>query len=713
MEFLDDQHKRETPLMLLDGALKKLDKDTFSVDSISQADYPKARKIAASIRREQMKSSTNSTKTRKSLRLKTGEDKSVFVRCGSDGGLIIDDPSRILVGRHYSQLTYWGFRPDIDKRTFLSDSRTSQEALSSNVGKLLTYFSRCGIRVALSEDVQSLQDKEERFKQELNQALRLGALFKAGDAKGTKAKEFTNYIRHSLSRRLKDHQIKAALHLLTVKNGANFSVPGSGKTTVVLSVFQWLRSLGELDSLFVIGPPSCFGPWRTEYEAVTGKEPSWEILAGGNIEDRRAKYYSNKQRLRDLYLTSFQTLLHDWDKVKLLFNQRDVNFALVIDEAHYIKQLGGAWATAVLNIARYAKVRWVLTGTPFPCSFTDAFNAFDVLWPRSSPIDNNTRSRIQNSIRKKDPIEGATILDSCIGPLFYRVRKNDLKLAKQDFHEPIIVQMNKHERRVYDAVEAKVRSLSKDDFNRDYDLMLRLKKGRMMRLRQCVSYARLVGNAVSEYNELLADGHLSLANTIKHYDDLEIPAKLSVLLDIVNRLRQKGSKIVIWSNFVETLKLISHHLTIARHVNRLIYGAVPTELSADSEEMTRERIISEFLDEASKIGILIANPAACAESISLHKSCAHAIYYDLSYNCGQYVQSSDRIHRVGGSEHKVAHYYFLQYADTIDEDILRNIRRKAANMSTIIDRDYAIYSLDMFSEDDELEAYDRIFKRTV
>jgi hypothetical protein len=157
--------------------------------------------------------------------------------------------------------------------------------------------------------------------------------------------------------------------------------------------------------------------------------------------------------------------------------------------------------------------------------------------------------------------------------------------------------------------------------------------------------------------------------------------------------------------------MICRHLRTAGHGVHLIYGAVPTELSPTDEELTRERIIVEFLDECSGFNVLVANPAACAESISLHKTCSNAVYYDLSYNCGQYVQSTDRIHRVGGSENKIAHYYFLQYADTIDRDILTNVRRKAANMSSVIDQDYAIYSLDMFSQDEELEAYDRIFKR--
>ena len=114
----------------------------------------------------------------------------------------------------------------------------------------------------------------------------------------------------------------------------------------------------------------------------------------------------------------------------------------------------------------------------------------------------------------------------------------------------------------------------------------------------------------------------------------------------------------------------------------------------------------------SGVDVLVANPAACAESISLHKACSHAIYYDLSYNCAQYLQSLDRIHRVGGSENKVAHYHFLQYEDSLDADILANVQAKADKMSQIIDQDYPIYSLDMCAEDEELEAYDRLFGRS-
>jgi SNF2 family DNA or RNA helicase len=624
----------------------------------------------------------------------------------SDGRLVIGDPSGILRGRHYSQLCYWGFRYETQTRSFIGQAAETHATLH----KLLGYLLRQQIPFSLSQDVESIRAETQLSQNELSRAIQTGALLKAGNIRAVETRDFLEFLATRIPRPLKEHQVKAALHLIGVRNGANFSVPGSGKTTVVLSVFHWLRSRGELDSLFVVGPPSCFAPWRTEYELVIGKEPTCEVLAGGNVEERRSKYYVGKDGLCDLYLTTFQTLQRDWERVRLLFNQRGVRFAFVVDEAHYIKQIDGVWANAVLNVAQYATIRCILTGTPFPQSYADAFNFFDMLWPRCSPIAQDDRIRIEQYIQKKKEPEAAHVLDARIGPLFYRVRKTDLGLAPQDFCAPTVITMNKYERLVYDAILDKIRNLSKEDYFRDIDLLLRLRRGRMMRLRQCLSYARLLGTAVLEYNENLLEGKLSLADTIKHYDELESPAKLETLTSLVAELRQEGEKVVVWSNFVEMLKLIRARLHAVGHGVGLIYGETPTENSSVGEELTREKIIAQFVRRSSGLDVLVANPAACAESISLHKECSHAIYYDLSYNCAQYLQSLDRIHRVGGSENKIAHYHFLQYADTVDEDILTNVRRKSQNMSAVIDQDYPIYSLDMFSTDEELEAYDRLFK---
>ena len=236
----------------------------------------------------------------------------------SNGRLAVSDPLRLLSGRHNSQMSYCGFRYEPGTQSYIAQS----EEIYSLLQKITKYLSRHQIPLTLSQDVELAQQELLQSQGELSQALETGALFKDGVIESFNGHGFMDFLVNCIRRPLKEHQIKAALHLLAVHNGANFSVPGSGKTTVVLAVFDWLRNQSEVESLFVVGPPSCFAPWRMEYEAVIGKRPSLAVLAGGDIEDRQSKYYASKEDLCDLYLTSFQTLQRDWGQVKLLFNQR-------------------------------------------------------------------------------------------------------------------------------------------------------------------------------------------------------------------------------------------------------------------------------------------------------------------------------------------------------------------------------------------------------
>lgn len=621
------------------------------------------------------------------------------------GQLVIAGGEDVLTGRHRSQLAYWGFAADQSPDRLVA----RPVDVHGTLDKVLTYFGKHGIAHELAAEVAESRATLDGLRTELRDAVAKGTRFKDGKLSAADSAAFLSFVAERIPRRLKEHQLKAALHLLAVTNGANFSVPGSGKTTVVLAVYAWLKSLGEVHALFVVGPPACFGPWRAEYGAVLGSAPKIAMLAGGDVDDRRNNYAATQSDICDLYVTSFQTLQRDWARVRALFGS--ARFFLVVDEAHYIKQLGGVWASAVLGVTQDAARRCVLTGTPFPRTYSDAFNLFDVLWPRSTPLPQAERIKVEYLAAKQRDEEATNILSATIGPLFYRVRKSELHLAEQRFHPPIIAEMGTHEKRIQDAILDRVRELSMDDYMRDIDLLMRLRRGRMMRLRQTVSYAKLLGTAVIDYNESLTEGDLSLADVIRHYDDLETPGKVTALLGFLGGLRSHGEKkVVVWSNFVGTLKTIRRHLEAQGYGVGLVFGATPTETTPINDEQTREEIIASFIDPDSGLDILIANPAACAESISLHKTCSHAVYYDLSYNCAQYLQSLDRIHRVGGSEDKVANYHFLQYNATVDQDILTNVQAKARRMSAIIDQDYPVYSLDMFAADDELEAYARLFR---
>ena len=329
-------------------------------------------------------------------------------------------------------MAYWGFRYESNEKAYVSRG----DDLSYLVTKVAGYFSGAGMPCCFDDRIRALLAAQTEARSALEAALASGGRLKAGMLDVREASDFATFLASDVSRPLKDHQYKAALHLLCTKNAANFSVPGSGKTAVVLVVFQRLRQLGQVDSLFVVGPPACFGPWRSEYQAVLGGVPRFEVLAAGDVDTRHSKYLVNTDSACDLYLTTFQTLHKDWEHVRQLFQVQGVRFYFVVDEAHYIKQVGGEWAEAVLNVAKHATRRCVLTGTPFPRSYSDSFNLFDVLWPATTPISAETRNQLQVCARRQELERAAELLDESIGPLFYRVRKSDLRLAGAMFSRP-------------------------------------------------------------------------------------------------------------------------------------------------------------------------------------------------------------------------------------------------------------------------------------
>ena len=622
-----------------------------------------------------------------------------------DGSIAVLDHANQLKPFQLSQLSFFGFSRTLTASNRLVCSQTAELTMP----RLLSYFANEGVSFELTEAALQLSEALSQERDRLNTALQLGDDFKNGIIDNSNFAAFADFARSRLARPLKQHQLKAAYHLLQVQNGANYSVPGSGKTAVVLTVFEKLRLENKVNALYVVGPPACFWPWRNEFELVLGRSPRYVVLAGGDKQQRKDEYYRPSNDLNELYLTTYQTLGNDLEDVTVLFRNSGAKIFLVVDESHYIKQLGGTWAGAVLQLAPHAEYRCALSGTPLPRSYTDAFNQFEFLWPHNPPLSSELKTSIHLAEDDGNWDKAKTQLRAAIDPLFYRVRKADLGLLAQEFHPPILVPMRKHESRVYNAIVNRIGQLARDDFLRDADLLRILRRGRITRLRQAASYVPLLGSALQGYPENIIEHGSELCSIITNYDSLELPGKLAALQRIIQGLADQRLKAVVWSTFVGTINKIAAHLTQNGFACKRIYGMTPTERTSRDVEQTRESIIREFQDPNSGLDVLILNPAACAESISLHKTCFQAVYYDLSYNCAQYLQSLDRIHRVGGSEFKKADYFFLEYEDTIDQDIRDNLDAKAQRMLDVIEQDCEVFALDMFEEDDGIDAYERLF----
>src|SRR5262249_7274827 len=80
--------------------------------------------------------------------------------------------------------------------------------------------------------------------------------------------------------------------------------------------------------------------------------------------------------------------------------------------------------------------------------------------------------------------------------------------------------------------------------------------------------------------------------------------------------------------------------------------------------------------------VLVANPAACGEGISLHEVCHHAIYVDRNYNAAQYLQSEDRLHRLGLKKRPIIE--ILACPATVDMSVNSRLITKVRLMGAVL-----------------------------
>ena len=97
--------------------------------------------------------------------------------------------------------------------------------------------------------------------------------------------------------------------------------------------------------------------------------------------------------------------------------------------------------------------------------------------------------------------------------------------------------------------------------------------------------------------------------------------------------------------------------------------------------------------------MVIANPFSVAESISLHKGCHNAIYLERDYNAANFLQSKDRIHRVGLPAGVETNYYYFISEQSIDSAINERLDLKVKRMEKIINQEIPLFER-IFENDD-------------
>lgn len=447
----------------------------------------------------------------------------------------------------------------------------------------------------------------------------------------------------SSDRTLRPHQARNVTHGLAAINQANFSVPGAGKTATALAT-AWLHmQVGTIDLVVVVGPLACFEPWESETRAAVGDQIVTRRVRGPAHERRRL--YADATA-GGILLLSYATAAADRPAIKEMCER--LNVMLIVDESHRIKRfVGGVWAPALIEIAELARVRMILSGTPMPNGARDLFTQLNVLWPNG--LLTGSRSDYANRVDRGF----ATVLPA-IRPFTVRTTKSELGLPPYQVvrHE---VPMQGLQEEVYDMIANRLRDAI-DEAGTWTDKLEALRTARPVRLLQAASNPDLL-NHPDEGHRIPAPspGNLTLMDRLARYSDEEVPCKSVAAIELLRGLAADGHKAVCWSNFLRNLDGLRDLVTDLLGVpvfqvdGRVAAGDDPgadRPNARDSEDDTRERRIESFLSMEGP-AVLIANPATCSESISLHRACRHAIYLDRTYDAALFLQSIDRVHRLG------------------------------------------------------------------
>lgn len=598
-------------------------------------------------------------------------------------------------------------------------------AVLSNISSMLTKYGFSESQSESSEKViQDYYEEERRFAEFSKKALHI----RNNECDTDEFEMFTQSVAENLTARsLYPLQLLSAYHMAFSQNACNFSVPGAGKTSIVYGAYAYLHNLPaenpkHVDCLLIVGPLSSFGPWELEYEECFGRKPVSKRLVGGVNRNDKQDYLISKYPA-ELTLISYASLPSLQREIGFFLRTNKV--MVVLDEAHKAKNSsGGIIAQAVLEMSKYSKSRIVLTGTPAPNGYEDIYNMFKFIWPNKNVMGFEV-NQLRDITITGDQARVSRLIDS-ISPYFIRIRKSDLNIPPATVHPPIYVPMGSRQQRIYDFVEKKYM----DEFMADgaMDTSSRFKaalaQARTIRLMQAASNPAMLKAPLHDFFEdeefpieaYQAIDDSDVLKSILDYEANEVPAKYVAAKQLVDDILASNGKVVIWATFIHTIHDLKQYLESQGIPCQELYGATPVEReSLDDDEFifTREKIVKAFQHPDCPFKVIIANPFAVAESISLHKACHNAIYIERSFNAAHFVQSKDRIHRYGLEPNTVTNYYYILSRDTVDETIDTRLAEKERRMTDIMEN-MPIPLFDNISEnlgDEDIKALIRDYVR--
>ena len=404
---------------------------------------------------------------------------------------------------------------------------------------------------------------------------------------------------------------------------------GLGKTIQVLAFLLSLRELQhpKKPELIVL-PRSLLVNWQREIGRFT---PGMRILE--YFGSLREKDFAELDQY-DLVMTTYGVMLRDIEKL------REYPFHyVVLDESQAIKNPVAQTAKA----ARLLKCehRLVMTGTPVENSTFELWSQFAFLNPGLLGNLEYFRSEFGTPIEKNNDEGKADFLRKMVYPFILRRTKDQVAPELPPRTERVIFSdMEPGQRKFYNRLRDYYRGLLLGMVeNKGMDnSRMKILEG-LLRLRQVCNHPVLVDRQFRGES-----------------------AKFELLMETLETLHSEGHKALIFSQFVEMLRILRTELD----KRQIKYNYL------DGSTQDRQGQVDIFQSDRSIPFFLISLRAG---GVGLNLTAAdYVIHIDPWWNPAVEMQASDRTHRIG--QEKPVFVYKLIARDSVEEKILQLQDRK-------------------------------------
>jgi len=452
-------------------------------------------------------------------------------------------------------------------------------------------------------------------------------------------------------------------HLTSIKLGGILADDmGLGKTLQTLAWLAWLkrRNGKRHKPALVICPASVLHNWRREAERFT---PDLKVLV---LQSGAARHNLRKQiPQHDIIVTNYALLRRDLEEL-----QKFPFSAAILDEAQFIKNPTAQVTQSVKQLK--SDQRLALTGTPLENRLLDLWSITDFIQPGYLGTQEHFTQTYEPRADAADGIDAQRIarrrLSAKLRPLMLRRLKQ--QVAK-DLPDRIEV------RRDCDLGEAQ-RKLYLAELRRSREQVMQtvaekgLAKSKihvlaaLTRLRQICCHPQLVGN-----------------------DSLS--GKTDTLFELLEPLLQENQKVLIFSQFVQMLRLLEAECKVRQISTHILTG----------ETKERQTVVQNFQDD-SNAAVFLLSLRAAGTGLNL-TTASYVVLYDPWWNPAVEAQAIDRSHRIGQT--RTVNAYRLIAPGTVEEKIWELQQRKAQAIADVLGEEGFAKSLSqsdleyLFSED--------------